>query len=45
MPDSPFFAAVASRRSVRDFLPDAVPQEVLDRCFDAARFVPSSSNQ
>jgi len=44
MPDSSFAAAVASRRTVRDFLPEPVPQEVLDRCFDAARFAPSSSN-
>jgi nitroreductase len=44
MPDSSFAAAVASRRTVRDFLPDPVPQDVLDRCFDAARFAPSSSN-
>lgn len=44
MPDSPFFAAVASRRAVRDFLPESVPQEALDRCFNAARLAPSSSN-
>jgi nitroreductase len=29
---------------VRDFLPEPVPREVLDRCFDAARLAPSSSN-
>lgn len=39
-----FFEAVESRRTVRDFLPDPVPQEVLDRCLDAARMAPSSSN-
>jgi nitroreductase len=44
MPDSAFAAAVASRRTVRDFLPEPVPQEILDRCFDAARLAPSSSN-
>jgi nitroreductase len=44
MPDSPFYAAVESRRTIRDFLPDPVPQEVLDRCLDAARLAPSSSN-
>ena len=33
-----------SRRTIRDFLPEAVPQEVLDRCLDAARLAPSSSN-
>jgi nitroreductase len=44
MPDSPFYAAVESRRTIRDFLPDAIPQETLDRCLDAARLAPSSSN-
>jgi nitroreductase len=44
MPDSTFYSAVESRRTVRDFLPDPVPQEVLDRCLDAARLAPSSSN-
>ncbi|HJV49294.1 MAG TPA: nitroreductase family protein [Geothrix sp.] len=44
MLESPFYAAVESRRTIRDFLPEAVPQEVLDRCLDAARLAPSSSN-
>jgi len=44
MPESSFYAAVEARRTVRDFLPDPVPQEVLDRCLDAARLAPSSSN-
>ncbi len=44
MPEPLFFDAVESRRTVRDFLPDPVPQEVLDRCLDAARLAPSSSN-
>jgi nitroreductase len=39
-----FYPAVESRRTVRDFLPDSVPQEVLDRCLEAARLAPSSSN-
>ncbi|HEX7476842.1 MAG TPA: nitroreductase family protein [Polyangiales bacterium] len=39
-----FIEAVESRRSVRDFLPDAVPQDVLTRCLDAACKAPSSSN-
>jgi len=39
-----FFEAVESRRSVRAFLPDPVPAEVLDRCLDAALKAPSSSN-
>ena len=44
MPDSSFYATVESRRTIRDFLPEPVPQEVLDRCLDAARLAPSSSN-
>ena len=44
MPESSFYAAVESRRTVRDFLPDPVPKEVLDRALDAARLAPSSSN-
>lgn len=39
-----FYEAVESRRTVRDFLPDAVPQDVLDRALDAARMAASSSN-
>ena len=39
-----FYGAVESRRTVRDFLPDPVPQETLDRCLDAALLAPSSSN-
>lgn len=39
-----FFEMVESRRTIRDFLPEPVPQEVLDRCLDAARLAPSSSN-
>ena len=44
MPEAPFYSAVESRRTVRDFLTDPVPREVLDRCLDAARLAPSSSN-
>jgi len=44
MPETSFYDAVEARRTVRDFLPEPVPQEVLDRCFDAARLAPSSSN-
>ena len=39
-----FFAINERRRTVRDFLPDPVPQEVLDRCLEAARMAASSSN-
>ena len=44
MPEPLFYEAVADRRTVRDFLPEPVPQDVLDRCLDAARLAPSSSN-
>ena len=44
MPETDFHDVVASRRTVRDFLPDSVPPAVLDRCLDAARLAPSSSN-
>jgi nitroreductase len=44
MPEPGFYDVVASRRTVRDFLPDPVPVEVLARCLDAARLAPSSSN-
>jgi len=39
-----FYEAVNSRRSVRSFLPEPVPADVLDRCLDAALKAPSSSN-
>jgi len=39
-----FHSIVAGRRSVRDFLPEPVPQEVLDRCLDSALLAPSSSD-
>jgi nitroreductase len=39
-----FHRVVEARRSVRAFLPEPVPQEVLDRCLDSARRAPSSSN-
>lgn len=39
-----FHKIVDSRRSIRKFLPDSVPQEVLDRCLDSALKAPSSSN-
>ncbi len=44
MPEPAFYPTVETRRTVRDFLPEAVPQEVLDRAVDAARLAPSSSN-
>ncbi len=39
-----FHEVVDSRRTIRDFLPDPVPIEVLERCIDAACKAPSSSN-
>jgi nitroreductase len=39
-----FYDIVNSRRSIRSFLPEPVPGEVLDRCLDAALRAPSSSN-
>jgi len=39
-----FFEAVNTRRSIRSFLPDPVPGEVLDRCLEAALKAPSTSN-
>jgi len=39
-----FYDIVEGRRTVRDFLTDPVPQDVLDRCLDAAFKAASSSN-
>ncbi|MCE1229668.1 MAG: nitroreductase family protein [Firmicutes bacterium] len=39
-----FHEVVASRRTIRAFLPDPVPQEVLDRCLESALMAPSASN-
>ena len=39
-----FHEVVNTRRSIRSFLPDPVPEDVLDRCLDAALRAPSSSN-
>jgi len=36
--------AVRGRRSIRDFLPDPIPESVLREIFDAARWAPSGSN-
>ena len=38
------FEAIRTRLTVREFLPDAVPDEVLDRIVEAARLAPSSRN-
>ncbi len=39
-----FLDLVRKRQSVRDYRPDPVPVEVLDRCFEAARLAPSACN-
>jgi len=39
-----FHEVAGSRRSIREFLPDAPPREVLDRCLDSALMAPSASN-
>lgn len=44
MSERGFFETVAGRRSVRAFLPDLVPEDILERCLDAALTAPSSSN-
>ena len=38
------FEAIHGRRSVRKFRPDPVPEEVLHRVIDAARWAPSAGN-
>lgn len=43
--DGPAFAAlVSSRRSVRDFTPDPIPAELLQRVLDDAKWAPSWTN-
>jgi nitroreductase len=37
--------AILTRRSIRDFLPAAVPEDSLNRVLEAARLAPSSSNR
>lgn len=39
-----FRAVVEGRRSIRKFLPDPMPQAVLDDCIDLALLAPNSSN-
>ncbi|HOK81008.1 MAG TPA: nitroreductase family protein [bacterium] len=39
-----FLELARKRQSVREYRPDSVPQEVLDRCFEAARIAPSACN-
>ena len=39
-----FHTIVDSRRSVRFFAEDSIPQDVIDKCIDAALKAPNSSN-
>jgi nitroreductase len=39
------FDAIESRRTVRSFKPDSVPEEHILRILDAARYAPTSGNQ
>lgn len=39
-----FLELVRIRQSVREYKPDPIPVEVLDRCFEAARLAPSACN-
>jgi nitroreductase len=39
-----FFEAVVRRRSVRKFTPEAVPEAVIRKAFEAAILAPNSSN-
>ena len=41
---SAFLDLVHKRRSVREYLPDPVPREMIESCIEAARFSPSASN-
>jgi len=40
-----FFDVVASRRSTREFVPEAVPRDVLERAIGAAAAAPSAENE
>ena len=40
-----FYDVIKTRRSVRSYKPDPIPEEVLNRVLDAARIAPSGSNR
>jgi nitroreductase len=40
-----FYEVIRTRRSVRSFKPDPIPEDVLERILDAARIAPSGSNR
>ncbi|MCM8764499.1 MAG: nitroreductase family protein [Candidatus Omnitrophica bacterium] len=39
-----FLELARKRQSIRNYRPDSVPVDVLDRCFEAARLAPSACN-
>lgn len=39
-----FSELIQNRRSVRKYLPDPVPRELIDQCLEAARMAPSACN-
>ena len=45
MCDLEFYDVVRTRRSVRSYKPDPVPEEVLNRVLEAVRIAPSGSNR
>jgi len=40
-----FYEVIKTRRSVRSYKPDPIPEDVLERVLDAARIAPSGSNR
>jgi len=40
-----FYEVIRTRRSIRSYTPDAVPDDVLERVMDAARIAPSGNNR
>jgi len=40
-----FYEVIRTRRSIRSYKPDPIPEEVLSRVLDAARIAPSGSNR
>jgi len=40
-----FYEVISTRRSIRSYKPDPIPEEALNRVLDAARIAPSGSNR
>ena len=40
-----FFNVITTRRSIRSYKPDPIPDQILNRVLDAARVAPSGSNR